>query len=346
MSIIDERDYYDAVDRPIFETEFADWLPSRIFDIHAHTWAADHVRRPIAEERVGLVFEAEAVPWQDLQEAYTLLFPGKHVDFVAFGMPLNVIDREANNAYITAHIDNQSSFGFYIPGLEDDAEHIANAIRAGGFVGLKPYLAYVTWKPLDEIRITDFLTPAMLEAAHEYHLPVMLHVPRNTRLPDPDNLRDLEMIAAQYPSAAIILAHGGRAYSRDLIEPALDVVATLPNMSFDFSNVQAADVVQAILERMPPDKVMYGSDIPVATVRGLLLMLNGQRLCITRKTFDWSISSREPGQLRCTFMGYEQIRAMKRACTALGLGADEVERLFYTNARRLVDSALESVQSA
>lgn len=345
-ALIDELDYYQAVDLPIFHEELADWLPERIFDVHTHAWLPDHLLRPIAEERVGLVFEAESVPWQDLQAAYAQLFPGKQVEFLAFGMPLTVVDRVSNNAYIAAQIDRQHTFGLLIPGLEDDAETLWKQLKDGGFCGFKPYLSYVTWKPIEAIRILDFVRPAALELAHVYGLPIMLHVPRNTRLPDPDNLADLEHIAAQYPGARIILAHGGRAYARSIIEPALRVVSQLPNMYFDFSNVQDSGVVQAILEHMPLERLMYGSDLPVATVRGYMFMLNGQRVCITRKSFPWSISSTTPGQLRCTFMGYEQIRAMKRACDALALGRGAVQQLFYDNARHLVDDAVAAIAQA
>lgn len=337
--IVDELNYYNTVDLPLYQREFADWLPKRIFDVHTHAWLPEHLLRPIAEERVGLVFEAESVSQTELEEAYGLLFPGKQLEYLAFGMPLTVIHREANNGYIRQIMDRARVFGLYIPGLNETAEVLWHAVEEGGFSGFKPYLSYVTWKPLEEIRILDFVTRAQLEVAHAYGLVIMLHVPRNTRLPDPDNLRDLETIASEYPHARVILAHGGRAYSRALIEPALDVVATLPNMYFDFSNVMQAEVVQAILERMPPERLMYGSDIPVATVRGTMIMLNGQRVAITRKSFPWSITSAQPGQLRCTFMGYEQIRAMKSACDALGYGQEQVKALFYGNARALVEAA-------
>jgi predicted TIM-barrel fold metal-dependent hydrolase len=340
MTLIDERDYYEMVDRIIYRDELADWLPDRIFDVHTHAWLPEHCLRPISEERVGLVFEAESVSFEQLEEAYELLFPGKTVEYLVFGMPLTVIDREANNAYIAGEIDNRRVHGLYVPALDDDAEALWARIRAGRFAGFKPYLSYVTWKDLEAIRVIDYVTEAQLEVAHAHGLIIMLHVPRNTRLADPETLRDLEWIAARYPRANVILAHGGRAYSADLIERALKVVAHLPNMYFDLSNVQSHDVIAAILAAMPPGRVMYGSDLPVATVRGYLFMLNGQRVTITRKPFPWSISSVQPGQLRCTFMGYEQIRATKRACQSLGWDAAGVRALFYDIARALVDRAL------
>jgi predicted TIM-barrel fold metal-dependent hydrolase len=339
MTLIDERDYYQAVDLPIYQRELADWLPARVFDIHAHAWLPEHNLRPISEERVGLVFEAESVSWDELREAYALLFPGKAVEWLAFGMPLSVVDREANNAYIAAQIDRRTSFGLYVVKPEEtDAAALLDKLKAGGFVGFKPYLSFVMWKPLEAIRIRDFVTDVQLAVAHQYRLPIMLHVPRDRRLADPGNLADLKFIAGAYPQARIILAHGGRAYSADLINEALDVVERLDNMYFEFSNVQSAEVVEAILRRMPLSRLMYGSDIPVATVRGYMFMLNGQRVALTRKPFAWSISGK-PGQLRCTFMGYEQIRAMKTACERVGIGREGVEALFYGNARRVVDEA-------
>jgi uncharacterized protein len=344
MTLIDERDYYQAVDLPIYQKELAEWLPERMFDVHAHAWLPEHNLRPISEERVGLVFEAESVSWAELREAYDLLFPGKAVEWLAFGMPLSVVNREANNDYVATQIDNRTTFGLYVVKPEEtDATALLEKLKAGGFVGFKPYLSFVTWKPLEAIRILDFLTEAQLEVAHRYHLPIMLHVPRDRRLADPDNLADLETIAATYPQARIILAHGGRAYSADLINEALNVVERLDNMYFEFSNVQSAEVVEAILRRMPLERLMYGSDIPVATVRGYMFMLNGQRVALTRKPFAWSISGK-PGQLRCTFMGYEQIRAMKSACERVGIGREGVEALFYNNARRLVDEAHQALR--
>lgn len=344
--IIDELDYYEQVDRAIFEREFADWLPPRIFDVHTHSWLPTHNQQPLAAEDFGLIFEAQGVSWEELAEAYRLLFPGKTVEWLAFGMPLPVIDRVTNNDYIAAQTDNQQTFGLLIPGLDDSADELWRLLQRGRFVGFKPYLAYVTWKDREAIRITDFVRPAQLEVAHEHHLPIMLHVPRNGRLADRDNLDDLTMIARDYPDAKIILAHAGRAYARSLINAGLDVVADMPNMYFDFSNVQADSVIYDMLRRVPIERLMYGSDIPVATVRGKLLMLNGQRITITRKPFPWSITTSEPNQLRCTFMGYEQIRAMKTACDELGIDAAGVEQLFYSNARQLVTSALQRVVGA
>ncbi len=343
MSIVDELEYYQSVDLPIFQQEFASWLPDRMFDVHTHAWLPEHALKPISAERVGLVFEAESVSWAELSEAYGLLFPAKTVEFLAFGMPLTVVDREANNRYIASQINQAQSFGLYIPALDETVDILVERLRQGRFIGFKPYLSYVIWKPLESIRIRDFVTDAQLEVANGYKLPIMLHVPRDQRLADADNLTDLEYIASHYPQARIILAHGGRAYAPDLIHKALDVVENLPNMHFDFSNVQSAGVIQAILERMPLEHLMYGSDIPVATVRGYMFMLNGQRVALTRKQFDWSISSRKPNQLRCTFMGYEQIRAMKQACDVLNFDNVAVEKLFYSNARTLVDEAVRSL---
>ena len=117
MSIVDERDYYRAVDLPIYEREFAAWLPPRIFDVHTHLWLPEHCLRPIHEERVGLVFEAPSVDRTELEEAYDLLFPDQTLEYLAFGMPLTVIDREANNRYIASIVDGKTRFGLPLTSL-------------------------------------------------------------------------------------------------------------------------------------------------------------------------------------------------------------------------------------
>lgn len=342
--IIDELDYYREVDLPIFQAELVDWLPEKIFDVHTHSWLRKHNLQPIFNERVGLVFEAESVSKEDLREAYQLLFPGKSLEYLAFGMPLTTVDRVANNQYISQTTDNQTSFGLYVAHPSEDAETLWRNVKEGGFVGFKPYLSYVTWKELEEIRIRDFLTDAMLEVAHTCSLPVLLHVPREKRIADPDNITDLLYIAKHYPKAKVIVAHAGRAYSPDIIHTALEELEGT-NFWLEFSNVQSAEVVTEVLKRMPLERVMYGSDIPVAVVRGYMFMLNGQRVALTRKAFPWSISGK-PGQLRCTFMGYEQLRAMKRGCETVGLNKDEVQELFYSNARTLVEDALKVIKGA
>jgi predicted TIM-barrel fold metal-dependent hydrolase len=340
--IIDELEYYQEVDLPIFQAELADWLPEKIFDVHTHSWLLQHNLQLIFNERVGLVFEAESVSKEELQEAYHFLFPGKSLEYLAFGMPLTTVDRVANNTYISQSIDNQTSFGLYVAHPSEDAEILLRSLKGNRFVGFKPYLSYVTWKALEDIRIRDFLTDAMLEVAHTYSLPVMLHVPREKRIADPDNIEDLLYISKHYPKAKIILAHAGRAYSPDIIRTALEKLEGT-NFWLEFSNVQSADVVAEVLKRMPLGRVMYGSDIPVAVVRGTMFMLNGQRVALTRKAFPWSISGK-PGQLRCTFMGYEQLRAMKRACETVGFSKDNVQKLFYSNARVLVEDARKSLE--
>jgi glutamate-1-semialdehyde 2,1-aminomutase len=342
--MIDEMDYYRDVDIPIFNEEFSDWLPSLIFDVHTHTWLPEHLLRPIAEERVSIVYEATSLPWQELASDYQLLFPGKEVEWLAFGNPLTVIDREANNRYVAEQIDNVKTYGLYVPRLDEDASAIWNQIQAGRFIGLKPYMSYVTWKELEAIRVVDFVKPAMLEVANEYGLVVMLHVPRNRRLADPENLLDLKYIAVKYPNAQFILAHAGRAYGRSIMEAGVAELGQIQNIRYDLSNVQDYGAIRALLELVSLDHIMYGTDMPVASVRGLMIMINGQRVCITRKQFPWSISSKKPRQLRCTFMGYEGLRAIKQACTDLGIGRVAIEGIFYSNAKQLCNNLARSLE--
>ncbi|MGH2382928.1 MAG: amidohydrolase family protein [Candidatus Limnocylindria bacterium] len=344
--LIDEPDQYRHFDLPIFERELGEWLPTEIFDVHAHTWLAEHLRRPIAEDPVELLFDAQSVTWEELTLAYRLLFPGVEVEWLALPMPLRVVDIEANNAYLATRIDNERSFALLGPDLDASPEELWDQVVSGHFVGFKPYLSQVHGKSLGEIRILDFVRPAQLEVADQAGLIIMLHVPRPGRLADRSNRDDLVAIASRYPGARIVLAHAGRAYAPEILAPALDALTELPNVLWDLSNVQDHDVVRLLLERVPIERIMWGSDIPVATVRGRIVMLNGQRVCLTRRPFPWSVSRQDPEPLACTFMAYETLRAIRRACDELSLSREQLGGLMCANARALVLSTLDGLTAA
>jgi nucleoside-diphosphate-sugar epimerase len=61
--------------------------------------------------------------------------------------------------------------------------------------------------------------------------------------------------------------------------------------------------------------------------------VNRQCLFLTRKQHPWSISSQEPGKLQLTFMAYETVRALRRACERLGLTREQVEDIIDGNLR-------------
>ena len=85
-----------------------------------------------------------------------------------------------------------------------------------------------------------------------------------------------------------------------------------------------------------PDRVMYGSDHPVGVVRGKYITFGYAWAFLHEKNHSLGVTHCNP---QMTFVLYEQLRAMRRAATRLGLTREQIEDLFYNTAAGLVKSA-------
>jgi len=226
----------------------------------------------------------------------------------------------------------------YVPRIEADAETILAGVRDGGFLGLKPYWRFVTWKSQADVTLEDMVPPAMREAANEAGLIIMTHIPRLGRLADPVNIEGIRRLCAECPNAKIILAHFGRAYFPEAVGEGYSL-GDIDNLYPELSMVQDAEVIEGVFRHFDREKVLFGMDLPVAQEKGKCLGINGQRHFFTKKPHPWSIHA-EPGvyDIRCTLMAYEMARAIKKAAERAELTREEVEGVFGRNAERIVAS--------
>ncbi len=217
---------------------------------------------------------------------------------------------------------------------EDDLE----SQIARGFLGFKPYRFYSATGDPVECRITDFLPEHQIAVADRHGLVVMMHLSRRSGVADPQNLDDLMRLSNRYPRVQWILAHCARSYSDWPIEKAVAVLRTLPNVWYDTSSVCDSDAIQALLEGVGVERVMYGSDnLPVGAFRGKYISFGFAWAYLSPTNQSLDLTHCEPGM---TFTLYEQLRAMRRAVRRMGLAAKEIEALFLGNAV----SAIQSVR--
>jgi predicted TIM-barrel fold metal-dependent hydrolase len=238
------------------------------------------------------------------------------------------------NEYIGKEIKERGKyFGLFIPPIDANAKELVQKIEKWNFSGFKPYYTFVKDKNKDDIRIIDFVTQAQLEVANDKELLILLHIPRKERIADPANIEDIINICLSWPKAKIVLAHIGRSYGPYFLEKAIDKIKDLENLYYDLAAVNDGEVIELLLENVSPSKVIYGTDIPITLERGKHLCINRQCVFITRKKFGWSISDKN---LECTYFVYETIRAIKWAAKRRRLIPQEIEDIFYNNAKRLL----------
>lgn len=108
----------------------------------------------------------------------------------------------------------------------------------------------------------DPLVFPFVEQAIAYRVPILIHTWRKTvsQLPYESTAFHIADLAARYPEAIIMMAHmGGQ------VESAMNTIAPYTNVRVDTSGtpIGASEVALAV-ERLGANRVIFGSDLPIA----------------------------------------------------------------------------------
>ncbi len=326
-------------DREVYEKELRAFLPDRVIDCHAHIWknsfdwAGD-----VSGTSTWTLLVADELPDEKLVETYREMLPGKQVTPLIFGSTTHRLDQV--NRYVK---ETSEKYGF--PNLfrctyDMSPEELEEGVRRTGSIGLKPYLtSRPSYIPSGEIRIFDFIPPYQLEAANRNGWVVMLHIARSRRLRDSVNVGQIMEIEEKYPDLKLVVAHVGRAYAKEDIGDAFNILKNTKNILFDFTANVCDDAIRACLEAVGPDRLMFGTDLPIAKMHMYRVTENGVYYNIVPRGEYGDVSGdphmRESDEYKITTMMYEQIRAMKRCAAELKLRDGDVEKIFYKNADKL-----------
>lgn len=341
-------------DRRIYREQIAPYLPARIIDIHTHVYRKQ-TRKSLEGESRTVAWPsrvAEENPVEDIVESYRLLLPDQEVtplmfmDAVEFGGDEEEGRRyrEAGNAYCQACSAARGFPALYFSHPGESPEELERRVLAGGFKGLKSYLSYApSYLPTKEIRVFDFFPKAQLRVADKHGWLIMLHIPRDGRLKDEVNLAQVEEIAQEFPKLKLIIAHVGRAYCPEDIGEGLARLAKLPRVFVDFSANCNAYVFARLIEAVGPQRILFGSDLPILRMRTRRICENGRYINLVPpglygdERVDPHLREVDAAEAEgITFFFYEEILAMLRAARETGLGPKELEAIFYGNAQALL----------
>lgn len=327
-------------DRFVYEKELKDFLPDEFIDFHTHinkssfdSWG-DHNGGSTWTDLV-----ADEMTAEHLTDALKQLFPGKKVTPLVFGGCL------CNLAQVNDYVYQKSrEFGFptlYRTSYDMPAEELEENVKAGGFLGLKPYLSNCPpYLPSKEVRIYDFLPPEHLKAADRNGWIIMLHIPRDGRLKDRVNLAQLMEIEEKYPNLKLVVAHIGRAYSLEDMGDAFDILGRTKNMYFDFTANLCDDAIKACIQAVGSERLIFGSDLPISIMRMYRITENGVYYNVVPRGLYGNVAGephmRETDEKNVTLMIYEQLLALKRVAAELKLSDKDVENILCGNAKRLL----------
>ena len=321
----------NEMDRKIYRDELAPALPPKILDAHVHLWSADDFPPGFQfpaksfNNRFGGTFTPE-----QFRAIMKELLPEQEVGFVGFGSPCREADRSKVPETVGAN-----EFSEVLLSPEDPAELIQQRVETSGACGVKPYLncaAEVYGKNSNDVEIRDMMTPAQLEYLNRAGLAVTLHIPRPGRFSDPVNRAQMMELCEKYPNIKFIFAHIGRAYfMRGIREGNPAAFACYPNAYFDTAMINHEGVLAYTFDHFPAERVLFGTDAPIALLRGKSVEINDQYAYLIGENYE--IGTTIPvlnHAVEFTTFYYEQLRAVLGS-----VPAGQKENVFYNNAYQL-----------
>jgi len=336
---------WKETDREFYDRYIRDELPESLLDVHAHIWTQAH--RSADDESgsaAGWVHDfcrKNDLPYPELQKLYAALFAGKTVSSLVFGWVENDVDTQGNNRYVGKSIRGVPHVrGLAVSKPDYGPDRLVTEVEGNGLIGLKPYPTFVSPDILSkDVRVTDMITREQLDIANGLGWVVMLHLPRDKRLADRANIEDILMIEREYPNVRLIIAHIGRAYCRENIGGAFEALKDTKNVMFDFAANTNEEVFRKMMGIFGPERVMFGTDLPISAMRLMREHRNGSYINIVPEGTVGAAAgdphireARGEEAEKITFFVYESVFAMVRAVKSMGLGEVEIEKIFYRNA--------------
>jgi len=328
---------YDEKDRQIYEKEFREWLPKKIFDAHVHLFDESCLMpeyifpEKSCFQKFGCKFTLEMY-----LEYISAMLPEQEIFLNSFGFPDLKADREAAAIYTGSISDNKKQFGMALVSPHDKIQDIKRRVESNKLVGYKPYLNFVDWKENKDITIKDMLPTEQMEYANEKGLIITLHIPRPGRLADTVNQKQMVELCQNYPDAKIIFAHIGRAYYLNNIIGFLDDIAGCHNAWIDTSMVNHEGVLEYAFNNFPREHILFGSDAPIAFLHGKSVEINNQYAYLMAENYQIGTSIYDSeNMVKFTSFFYEQLRGIKLAGERAELSNVEVENILFNNAYNL-----------
>lgn len=322
------------IDTRVYEEELCPWLPDEIIDCHVHIGIPEHCG-PISQKRVQADWAMEVgvqQSWDDWRAANAALLPRQRISALVMGVPFREMYLDRNNDYVISGITDPGTKALFVTRPEWDADQIDEAFERG-FVGIKPYPDLAPESD-HEPGIYDFLPKRHLEVLNRRAGILMLHIPRAGRLADPDNIREILEISDTYPAIKMIVAHIGRSFCLPTAQKGLPHFADRPSICFDIAANLNADVFSYAFDTVGPERILYGSDLPITLMRGIREHVGEKYINFTDGSYSWNTNRKPPDvEANYTYFLYEELRALIKAAKH----KETIRQVMFSNMAGLIN---------
>lgn len=308
----------------------SDFVPDNVFDAHVHLFD-EHFTTYYARNKTADALEC--FDWERYRNDMAGILPGRtiHANIISYPdkhMATNVVNRDASDAFTVAQLEKDPlGVGEIMVLPTDTTEELEKRLIHPRIKGFKCYhLLAKQDGPTFQCQTEEFLPESAWEVAHARGLVITLHMVRDAALSDPDNLNYIKTMAKRYPNATLILAHAARSFASWTGLEAVEYVAHLDNVWFDFSAVCESPAMFQILKKAGHSRCMWGTDYPISQWRGKCLSLGSGFQWLYEKELE---AIKAPGAWH---IATETLMALRQAAIMAELTSAQVEDVFYNNA--------------
>jgi predicted TIM-barrel fold metal-dependent hydrolase len=320
------RDY----DQEFFARQLDSFVPQRVFDAHAHLYRIEHWNYPHV---VGA--GPAVVDLATFQDQIRWLMPGREVTGLFFGVGFHQ-DYMPCNEFVAAETQRApGNFCEMVVPPDLDPEQLRATARSMGFRGLKVYHTFVPQKPTWNADIPQYLNEEHARVAGEEGWTITLHMVKPRALADPVNQHWIRHYATSYPGLKLILAHAARGFNAFHTVEGIHCLRGLRNVWCDMSAVAEAPALEAIIEVLGADRLLWGSDYPISHLRGRCVSVGDQFVWLYEDTLDWKAAMPQ-ATAQLLLVGHESLRALQHACRRMHLTDSQVEGIFFGNAQKML----------
>jgi glutamate-1-semialdehyde 2,1-aminomutase len=318
-------------DVELFERELDAFVPDAVFDAHAHLYRKSDWPEPRGAVELG----PDVASVDRYREMAAWIVPRRRVEGLFLGFGAADKAAEVNRFVADQAADAPGCAGAMLVTPDMAPDYVREQVRRHGFAALKPYHRFAQRQPTWDADIEEFLPEPQAQVAHEEGLCAVLHLVKPRAVADPGNQATIRRWCAQYPDLTLILAHAARGFNPHHTIEALAKLRDLPNLYCDTSAITDCGALEAAIEMLGPERLLYGSDFPVSHFRGRCVAIGDSFVWLYEDTLDWE-SVAPYGKLEPVLIGLEALRCLKLAARHARLSDGQIEGVFGGNARRLL----------
>lgn len=322
-------------DRECFARELDDFVPEKVFDIHAHLWRQNHFESHLPDFAAA---GPEAVTLETYREHIAWILPGREVHGLFFSFPSTSPNAtEPPNEWVAHEIrkDGKSAGQFYVR-PDDDPDRVESEMKRLGLRGFKPFCCFAKRPDKQNAEIPEYMPEWIPQLAHRHGWTITLHMQRARSLADPSNAYWINHYCQKYPDMRLILDHCARGFNPYHLLEGLKCVDPAANLYVDTSVICNPLAIWACLEHFGTDHVLYGSDFYCSHLRGTNLPVGDSFLWLGENMDIWDSCAYPAVGRGPLLIGLENLRAIKAVFRMRTLKDSQIEGFFWANAAQLL----------